>query len=59
MDKEMNKRVRVEYLRRVRLLAKSKLNAGNLVLLLLLTTRLEMTRIFIFPQMKLRFWLLT
>jgi hypothetical protein len=31
MDKEMKRRVREEYLRRVRLLAKSKLNAGNLV----------------------------
>ena len=31
MDKKMKRRVRVEYLRRVRLLAKSKLNAGNLV----------------------------
>ena len=31
MDKEMKKRVRDEYLRRVRVLAKSKLNAGNMV----------------------------
>ena len=31
MDKEMKKRVRDEYLRRGRLLAKSKLNAGNMV----------------------------
>ena len=30
MDKEMKKRVRDEYLGRVRLLAKSKLNAGNM-----------------------------
>ena len=30
MDKEMKKRVREEYLRRVRLLAKSKLYAGNI-----------------------------
>ena len=31
MDKEIKRRVRVKYLRRVRLLAKSKLNAGNLL----------------------------
>ena len=31
MDKEMKRRVRDEYLRRVRLLVKSKLNAGNMV----------------------------
>ena len=31
MDKEMKKRVRDEYLRRVRLLAKLQLYAGNMV----------------------------
>ena len=31
MDKVMKRRVRDEYLRRLRLLAKSKLNTGNLV----------------------------
>ena len=31
MDKEMKRRVRDEYLRRVRFLAKSKLNAWNMV----------------------------